>query len=322
MPSKVVICGAGFIGLRIAHAISQANSFVKPLRHIQISSRSPEKLDTSLHRDLPSAHVLPLVPLDITKPEMLDPAFHGANVVVSLVGVLTGSPKTFEEIQWQGAENVARAARRAGAKLVHMSALGANKDSKIPYERTKALGEDAAFRHCPDATVIRPSLVFGPGDGFFGRFAQLSKFLPFLPVFGDGSTRFQPVFVDDLARLVELVSRDDAEIRRELSGRIVYAGGPDIFTFRDIMKMVLKYTGRTRPIIHVPWAIGNVQGAMLEKLPPSVLTLTRDQVKQLKHDNTVPSPLPPGELSLADLLRKHFQDKPTSAHRILPKYLA
>jgi uncharacterized protein YbjT (DUF2867 family) len=238
---------SAFKGSHIAHAISRANGTIKPLRTIQLSSRKPERVTASLQRDIPLAHLLPSVPVDITNPDTLDRAFEGAHVVISLVGVLTGSPEIFEQIQWRGAENVAQAAKRAGSKLIHMSAIGANKSSSIPYARTKALGEEVAFSHCPDATVIRPSLVFGPGDGFFNvrdfqdslfyallmrwrstqRFAQISRFLPFLPVFGDGSTKFQPVYVEDLASLVEIVARGNVNVREEVDGRIIWAGGPE-----------------------------------------------------------------------------------------------
>lgn len=112
-------------------------------------------------------NLLPHICSDVRYPETLLPAFEEADVVVSLVGIMYGSPKMFEDIQWKGAENVAKAAKRAGAKVIHLSAIGANRESKIPYERTKALGEEAIRAVCQDATIIRPSLIFGPGDGFF-----------------------------------------------------------------------------------------------------------------------------------------------------------
>lgn len=112
--------------------------------------------------------LLPSVPVDVTKPTTLSSAFESASLVVSLVGLLQGSPADFERIQWRGAENVAKAAQAVGAKLVHISAIGADPTSHIPYARTKGLGENAVFEACPTATVIRPSIIFGPGDGFFG----------------------------------------------------------------------------------------------------------------------------------------------------------
>ncbi|KAI0319769.1 NAD-P-binding protein [Amylostereum chailletii] len=320
MSRKVVICGAGFIGSRIATTISHANESTSALRRIQISSRSPDKIVDSLRGHIVQDHLLPAVPVDITKPETLASAFEGAHYVVSMVGILTGSPEAFERIQWKGAENVARATAAAGAKLVHISAIGADKLSQVPYERTKALGEEVAFKHCPDATVIRPSLVFGPGDGFFNRFAQLSKYLPFLPVFGNGSSKFQPVFVDDLARLVEILTRENSDQKLDVTGKIIEAGGPQVFSFKEIMQLVLKYTHRTRPIIPVPWSIGELQGLVLERLPSNVFTLTRDQVEQLKRDNIVSSPLPPTHVSFEDFLQQHGCTL-RSVHEILPTYL-
>lgn len=141
---------------------------------------------------------------------------------------------------------MAHAAKNAGAKLIHFSAIGADVASSIPYARTKALAEKSVFEICPDATIIRPSLVFGPGDGFFNvreiplkflqqltwplitqRFSQLSRYLPFLPVFGGGKARFQPVFSGDIARAVEIISREDKVIRKKVAGKIIEAGGPD-----------------------------------------------------------------------------------------------
>jgi uncharacterized protein YbjT (DUF2867 family) len=116
---------------------------------------------------LPKEHLLPPVPVDVTKKDTLTQAFENADAVVSLVGILQGSLAQFEAIQWKGAENVALAAAAVGAKLVHISAIGADPSSKIPYAKTKALGEEAVLSHCPNATIVRPSLIFGPGDGLF-----------------------------------------------------------------------------------------------------------------------------------------------------------
>jgi uncharacterized protein YbjT (DUF2867 family) len=139
------------------------------LSRVQLSSRRPEKVQDALKTisDLDHSRLLPPLPADITDPESLDNAMKDADVVVSLVGLLRGTPEIFERIQWRGAENVARTASKTGAKLIHFSAIGADVNSPIPYWRTKALGEEAVYRHCPDATVFRPSVVFGPGDGLF-----------------------------------------------------------------------------------------------------------------------------------------------------------
>ena len=138
-----------------------------PVRNVQITSRKPKTLFKKLRADLSLESQLSHAAADITQPETLEEAFRGANVIVSLVGILHGSKEAFENIQWKGAENVAVASKNVGAKLVHISAIGANPQSTIDYARTKALGEEAVRKACPDATIIRPSIVFGPGDGFF-----------------------------------------------------------------------------------------------------------------------------------------------------------
>ena len=157
------------LGSNIATAISSANNLNAAafLRRVQISSRNPHKVYAKLKETLPQDHLLPPVPVDVTRAETLAQAFENADAVVSLVGILQGSPAQFEAVQWKGAENVARAAAAVGAKLVHVSAIGADPHSKISYARTKALGEEAVRTHCANATIIRPSLVFGPGDGLF-----------------------------------------------------------------------------------------------------------------------------------------------------------
>lgn len=135
----------------------------------------------------------------------------------------------FEKVQHEGAHNVARVAAENSGKLIQVSAIGSNPTSKLPYPRTKALGEQAAFEECPDATIIRPSLIFGPGDSFFNRFSTLAKYMPFLPVFGDGQTLFQPVYVGDVAEAVSVFANsvDDAKIAERVNGKTTEAGGPE-----------------------------------------------------------------------------------------------
>ncbi|KDQ63299.1 hypothetical protein JAAARDRAFT_168979 [Jaapia argillacea MUCL 33604] len=321
MSSRVVICGAGFLGSNIAKGLAIGVPGSATSHRIQISSRRPEKIHASLVPIIGEKHLLPPVAADITKPETLGPAFSEADVVVSLVGIMSGTPADYERIQWRGAENVAKAAKDAGAKLIHISAIGADPNSSIPYARTKALGEAAVFEANPEATIIRPSLVFGPGDGFFLRFANLSKYLPFLPVFGGGTSRFQPVFAGDIARLVEIISRRDSDVMKMTDGKIIEAGGPDIMTYRDIMKIVLYYTKRRRPIISLPFFVGKTQGFFLEKLPENLFTVTRDQVEQLKSDNVV-NPCPPeNHASFEDVIRKYSSSPLKSVHDILPTYI-
>ncbi|KAH7909782.1 hypothetical protein BJ138DRAFT_1066393 [Hygrophoropsis aurantiaca] len=328
MSRKVVICGAGFLGSGVARALLSENLRLGLSSHrlprVQISSRHPEKIHGVLNASpsLDRTRLLSPRAVDITKPETLNAAFAGADVIVSLVGIMNGSPEDFERIQWKGVENVAQAAKDANSQLIHISAIGADANSTIPYVRTKALGENAVLDKCPDATIIRPSIVFGPGDGFFNRFARLSKYLPFMPVFGGGLTRFQPVFVGDIGRAVEIISRNDEGIQKKFRGKIIEAGGPEVLTYREMMETLLYYMDRRRPIISIPFAVGMAQGLILERLPESLFTLTRAQVEQLKSDNIVSSP-DSDQVSFADLIAAHTpaHDTLRSVHDILPTYL-
>lgn len=283
------------------------------------------------------AQILPPASVDITSPSStseLRKAFKGASAVVSLAGLLVGSDKQMKALQEDGARRVGEAASEEGVgRVVGVSAIGADLRGVTAYWRTKAKGEDAIREYHPTATIIRPSLLFGPGDSFFSRFATLAKYLPFLPVFGGGITRFQPVYVGDVARAVEICCRDDPIVVSQVAGRIIEAGGPDIFTYREMMELVLRYThleGR-RAIISLPYWLGSVQGFFLEKLPETMFTVTRDQVKQLRNDNIV-SPHPPMfAQNFEDLLKAFPSSAPSSAppgdaglqsvYDILPTYL-
>ncbi|KJA25843.1 hypothetical protein HYPSUDRAFT_37330 [Hypholoma sublateritium FD-334 SS-4] len=290
---------------------------------VQISSRNPRTVWEAMQSDptIPKDRLLPPVSVDITNPSTLESAFKDARMVISLVGIMHGSPQDFERIQWKGAENVAIAARNAGAKLVHFSAIGADSTSSIPYVKTKGLAEQSVLQISPEATIIRPSLVFGPEDDFFNRFAKLARVMPFLPVFGGGQSRFQPVYVGDLARLIELISRDDTAVQKALSGKIIEAGGPQVFTYRELMQFILETTGRKRPILSLPFAIGVIQGTILEKFPVNLFTVTRAQVEQLKSDNIVDPQLSDKQLSLQGVLSE-FIDRPLrKIHEIVPAYL-
>lgn len=161
-------------GSYVAKALATDVPSYSAIRQVQLLSKNPEKSYAKLKNEIPSDRLLPPVRANILDPKSLQVAFKGADIVVSLVGILHGTPKQFEDLQWHGAENVAVATKEAGAKLVHISAIGANPQSTIPYARTKALGEEAVTSTCSDATIIRPSIIFGPGDGFFAVSSQLS----------------------------------------------------------------------------------------------------------------------------------------------------
>ncbi|CAG8524772.1 6717_t:CDS:2, partial [Cetraspora pellucida] len=212
--------------------------------------------------------VLPLMKCDITSQDEILKTCEGASIIVNLVGIMYENPPiyTFENVQHLGAKNVAIAAKQNDAQLVHISAIGADPNSEVPYARTKGLGEIAIHEIYPKATIIRPSIVFGPEDNFFNRFSKLARVLPFIPVFGGGSTKFQPVYVWDLATVVAKASNQSLKFQE----KIFEIGGPKVYTYKELMQLTLSEAGIKRPIISLPWQIGLIQGYFLEKLPKIV----------------------------------------------------
>ena len=234
-------------------------------------------------------------------------AVSGAEVVVNLVGVLYESGnQNFEAIHHGGAKAVAEAAAAAGAaRLVHISAIGADAASPSLYARTKAAGEAAVRSAFPGATIFRPSLVFGPEDGFFNRFAGLARVMPVLPLFGGGKTRFQPVYVGDVADAVVRSLGDE-----KTAGQTYELGGPTIYTFRQLMELMLREIRRKRCLVSVPFPIARLEARLLQVLP--VPPLTVDQVRLLERDNIVAAGAP----GLAEL-----GVKPTPIESVIPSYL-
>ncbi|MEA5159400.1 complex I NDUFA9 subunit family protein [Cereibacter johrii] len=238
---------------------------------------------------------------------------HGADAVVNCVGILAESGKNrFQSVQAEGAARVARIAAAEGVQtLVQLSAIGADAQSPSAYGRTKAAGEAAVREAFPQAVILRPSVIFGPEDDFFNRFAQMTRFSPVLPVVG-GSTKFQPVFVDDVAQAAV------AGVLGRAAPGTYELGGPDVETFRDLMKMLLRVVERRKMIVNVPFWVANLIGGALDLAQTATFgllankTLTRDQVRNLRRDNIVA----PDAKGLADL-----GISPTAMEAVLPEYL-
>ena len=209
-------------------------------------------------------------------------AANGTDAVINLVGILSPSGRqTFNAVQDEGARHVAEAARAAGVKVfVHMSAIGADAASPSVYARTKAAGEAAVKEVILAAVILRPSVVFGPEDEFFNRFAALARLSPVLPLIDGGRTQFQPVFVGDLAKAVVAALTGKAQ-----AGAVYELGGPEILSMKEVMERVLTYTMRKRMLVTLPFPLAKLQGAMLQLLPNPPLTL--DQVRLLEKDNVV-----------------------------------
>lgn len=266
--------GSGFIGRHVVRAIAKTGA------RMRVAVRRPE-LAGHL-QPLGGVGQISLVQANVRYPESLIAPSRDADAVVNLVGILfpTGR-QTFKSVQDEGARHVAEAAWAAGAKaLVHVSAIGANPESKSVYARTKAEGERAVREIYPEAVILRPSIVFGPEDDFFNRFARLARALPALPLIGGGRTRLQPVFAGDVAKAVV------AGIAGEAAAGAPYElGGPEILTMKDVMRRVLDYAMRKRLLVPLPFWLAKLQGAFLQLFPNPMLTL--DQVRLLQVDNVV-----------------------------------
>jgi len=254
-----------------------------------------------------------VVQANIRAPSSLGRALEGAQACVNLVAVLheRGRQK-FQALHAMGSRNVAEAAAKAGvSRFVQVSAIGADVDSPSKYARTKAMGEAAVREVIPGATILRPSIVFGPEDDFFNRFAAMAASSPVLPLIGGGHTRFQPVFVGDVAAAVAACVIDPAT-----AGKTYEIGGPAVFTFKALMELICREVGRHPLLLPIPFdaaALIGVGGDLICALPiPIAPPLTTDQVTQLRSDNVVSV----GALTLADL-----GIAPTALETIVPSYL-
>ncbi len=294
-----VFGGSGFIGRHTVRALAKAGY------RIRVPTRRPN-LATHL---LPAGHVgqIQLLKANIREAEQIEAALAGSHFAINLCGVLYQSgEQTFDGIHVEAAENIARAARAQKVEaLVHVSAIGASDESDSSYAQSKAEGERRVREAFPAATILRPSIVFGPEDGFFNKFAALAKFLPALPLVGGGKTRFQPVFVGDVAAAILHCLTDETA-----RGQTYELGGPNIYSFRELMQIVLRETDRERVLLPIPFGLATIQAAFLQFLPRPILT--PDQVTLLRTDNVVAE----GAKGFAQL-----GIEPTSVEAEVPAYL-
>jgi NADH dehydrogenase len=223
------------------------------------------------------------VQANVRDDESVRHAAHGAEGVVNLVAVLAEQGKQrFKSLHVEGARRVAKAAAAAGASaFVHVSALGADAKSTSSYARTKAEGEAAVLAEFPNAVVVRPSLLFGPEDQLFNRFAALAKSAPFMPLIG-GNTRFQPIYVGDAAEAVGAALTGAGS-----AGAIYELGGPEIITMRELLERTMAYAGHQRPLVPVPFLLAKIAAALTNPLPLAARPITVDQVRMLQPDNVV-----------------------------------
>ena len=294
-----ILGGSGFIGRYVVKRLAARG---------EVIAAGCRNAEAAKHLK-PLGDVGQIMPLNVgIGDETLLPAFLAGNdSLVNCVGILRESgAQTFELVHHTGPARLARLAREAGVdRFVHISAIGADPRSSSAYARTKAVGEQAVRDAFPTATILRPSVVFGPEVQFFNRFAAMAMFSPALPLIGAGETRFQPVYVGDVADAVVTCLEDPAT-----AGRIYELGGPKIYTFREVLELVLSEIRRKRRFVDLPFGFAAFQARLMSILPSP--PLTPDQVELLKSDNIVSS----GALTLASL-----GITPTPAEVVLPTYL-
>ncbi|WP_376742307.1 complex I NDUFA9 subunit family protein [Ensifer canadensis] len=274
-PLVTIFGGSGFVGRHVVRALAKRGY------RIRVAVRRP---DLAGHlQPLGNVGQISFVQANLRYRKSVDRAVEGSDHVINCVGVLFESGRnTFDAVQDFGARAVAEAARNVGAKLTHISAIGADAKSESSYARTKGRAEAPILETLPDAIILRPSIVFGPEDGFFNKFAQMARFAPALPLIGGGNTKFQPVYVTDVA---EVVARS---VDGKLSAGTIYElGGPDVLTFRECLEIMLQTIDRKRSLVSVPFGIASLMGRVASMIPFITPPITPDQVVLLKSDNIV-----------------------------------
>jgi NADH dehydrogenase len=302
-----VFGGSGFLGRHVVRALCKRGY------RVRVAVRRPDL----------AGHLQPLgrvgqihaVAANLRYPASVEAAARDADIVINLVGILfEAGRQRFESVHAFGAEAVALAAAAFGARLIHISAIGADADAPSHYARSKAMGEKLALAAMPSATILRPSILFGPEDDFFNKFAALARIAPALPLIGGGHTRFQPVFAGDVASAI--VAAID---RPQTDGAIYELGGPEVSSFKELMQFVLATIERRRLLVPIPFGLARIMAFFLE-LPTRLLSikpqLTRDQVELLLRDNVVSQQAKHAGRTLAGL-----GIEPVSMRAVVPTYL-
>jgi uncharacterized protein YbjT (DUF2867 family) len=298
-----VFGGSGFVGRNVVRALAKREY------RIRVAVRRPEL----------AGHLQPLgrvgqihaVQANLRHPASVEAAMRGSKIAINLVGILVeGGAQSFDAVQGKGAETVAKATAAVGGRMVHVSAIGADENSPSGYGRSKAAGEKAVLAALPSATILRPSVMFGPEDQFTNRFAALARMSPALPLIGGGVTRMQPAYVGDVATAVA-----DAVDGKAKPGATYELGGPEVLTMREIMEIILSITERKRMLVSLPFGLAKLQALFLQ-FAPGALKLTPDQVEMLRSDNVVSDAAKAAGLTLEGL-----GIAPDSMEAIAPQYL-
>jgi len=269
-----VFGGTGFIGRYVVRELAKTGALIR------VVSRSPRN-----GAELKTFGYVGQITLEkgnILSRDAIDRNLQGTDMVVNLVGILhEGGKQRFSRVHSQGAERIAQAAQDAGVKrLVQISALGIEKAKSSKYARTKLTGEKAVNSAFPGATILRPSIVFGPEDDFFNRFATIASMAPVMPLIGGGKTRFQPIYAGDVAQAICAALKD-----KRTEGQTYQLGGPKVYRFKELLQYIMEETGHHRPFLSIPFGVAKLMGFFMEWLPTP--PLTRDQVTLLQTDNIV-----------------------------------
>ena len=298
-PLVTVFGGSGFIGRHLIRRLC-----AKGYR-VRVAVRRPN--EALFLKPMGDVGQVQLVQANVRDDRSVAAAVAGATTVVNLVGILFEAGKQkFSSVQAEAPGRIAAAAKAAGVRrVIHLSAIGASAESDAHYAQSKAAGEAALKAAFSDATILRPSIVFGPEDDFFNRFAGLARMMPFLPLIDGGETKFQPVYVGDVADAI-MACLDDVST----AGKVFELGGPRVYTFRELMEIVLHETGRKRLLIKIPSGLAKFKAAFLQMAPKPMLTV--DQVRLLAYDNVVSD----GAKGF-----KALGIAPTTVEAIVPSYL-
>ena len=301
-----VFGGSGFVGRYAVAALAKQGW------RVRAAERRPD-LAGFLQ---PAGFVGQVAPVqaNLRYPASVQRAVAGSKFVVNAVGVLaSGGKQTFRALHVEGPRAVAKAARESGVRhLVHISAIGADAKSSSRYARSKAEGEAAVLQEFPGAIILRPSIVFGPEDQFFNRFAAMARMSPLLPLIGGGRTRFQPVFVGDIAAAIAAIAAGAGK-----PGTIYELGGPEVLTFRELLDLTQEWADRSRGYLPMPFWLAKLQALLTWPLPNSLRPVTLDQVRMLQRDNTVSAAAKSEGRTLAGL----GVDAPHGVAAIVPTYL-
>ncbi|KJC47534.1 3-beta hydroxysteroid dehydrogenase [Bradyrhizobium sp. LTSP885] len=298
-----VFGGSGFLGRNVVRALCKRNY------RVRVAVRRPEL----------AGHLQPLglvgqihaVQANVRYPASVEAAMRDSDIAINLVGILSeGGGQTFDAVQVKGAETIAKAAAAAGARMIHVSAVGADENSLSSYYRSKAAGEAAVKAAAPSATIVRPSLMFGPEDQFTNRFAALARMSPVLPLVGGGVNKLQPAYVADVGRAVADIVDSNAK-----AGATYELGGPEVLTMREVMEIILEITQRDRMLAPLPFGLAKLQALVLQ-FAPGAFKLTPDQVTMLRSDNVVSE-----AAKTAGLTFEGLGITPDSMEAIAPQYL-